>query len=104
MTNDKLKELLEKTDLPVSYYEFDEDTIEPPFLCYYEMDSKNFAADGIVYTEIKRFAAELYTDDKNTEIEKRVEAVLDGAEIFWNKEESRIEEESMYEVIYKMEV
>ena len=43
---------------------------------------------------------ELYTDRKDPEVEAKVEAVLDAAEIFYNKSEVWIPSERLYEVLF----
>ncbi len=47
---------------------------------------------------------ELYTDEKDPELEDQVEAVLNDHEFFWNKSEVWIETEKLYEVLYQMTV
>ena len=47
---------------------------------------------------------ELYTDEKNPETESRVETVLDGHGIFYDKTEVWIESERLYEVLYSFEL
>ena len=47
---------------------------------------------------------ELYTDQKDFKLEKRVEQVLSEAGLYWDKTESFLDEEQMYEVLYEMEV
>ena len=66
--------------------------------------SENFAADDVVYMEFSNLNIELYTDEKDPELEDRVEAVLNAHEIFWNKSEVWIESEKLYEVLYQMTV
>ena len=66
--------------------------------------SENFAADDVVYVEFSNLSIELYTDEKDPELEDRVEAVLNAHEIFWNKSEVWIESEKLYEVLYQMTV
>ena len=46
---------------------------------------------------------ELYTDEKNPELEEMLEAVLDQHGIFYNKTEVWIESEKLYEVLYSFE-
>ena len=43
---------------------------------------------------------ELYTDRKDLTAEQRVEAVLDRHGIFYNRSETWIESEQLYEVLY----
>ena len=54
--------------------------------------------------EFSNLNIELYTDEKDPELEDGVEAVLNAHEIFWNKSEVWIESEKLYEVLYQMTV
>ena len=47
---------------------------------------------------------EMYTDFKDLDLESRVEGVLDGHEIFYNKSETWIQSEKLYEVMYSFEM
>ena len=47
---------------------------------------------------------ELYTDEKNPELEATLEAVLDRHGIFYEKTETWIESERLYEVLYYFEM
>lgn len=58
----------------------------------------------MVYAEFSNLCIELYTDEKDPELEDRVEAVLNAHELFWNKSEVWIESERLYEVLYQMTV
>ena len=105
MTEKQVFELLKSTDLPVAYHHFEEgDSPEPPFLVYLYPESRNVSADNRVYKRIQLLHVELYTDKKDVMAERTVEAVLDEASLFWQKSETWIESEKMYEVLYEMEV
>ena len=60
--------------------------------------------ENVVYVEFSNLSIELYTDEKDPELEDRVEAVLNSHELFWNKSEVWIETEKLYEVLYQMTV
>ena len=47
---------------------------------------------------------ELYTDYKDVDLEEKVEAVLIGHGLFYDKSEVWISSEKLYEVLYQMEV
>lgn len=101
----EIEEILEEIGLPYRYHHFSvEEAVNPPFICYLTPGSSNFAADGIVYHKTSTVDIELYTDEKNVELEANIEKVLKSHEIFWIKSETYIESESMYEVLYEMEV
>lgn len=101
---DKIVELLEKLGIPFAYDHFAEgESPDPPFICYRIPNTDNFGADGTVYFDINVFDIELYTDFKNPDIEKKLESLLKEYEIFYEKTETFIESEKLYEVIYEFE-
>ena len=63
-----------------------------------------FFADGIVYEKIARLNLELYTAQKDFELEERLESLLETEGMAWNKTEAFLDEEQLYEVLYEMEV
>ena len=77
---------------------------DPPFICFLYPGSDNFAADGRVYLKISEVHVELYTDEKNPELEATLEAVLDRHGIFYEETETWIESERLYEVLYYFEM
>ena len=98
---DRLVGILEELGLPFAYDHFAEgEAPEPPFVCYLLPGSHNFAADGRVYHKSSEVRVEVYTDRKDLALEARVEDVLDGHGIFYNKSEVWIESERLYEVLY----
>ena len=105
MTHKEVMDILSEMKLPFAYDHFAEgESPDPPFLVFLYPGSDNFAADGKVYYKINKLNIELYTDLKSIELEETVEAVLDEHGIFYEKSEVWIESESLYEVLYQMEV
>ena len=105
MTHEEVVEMLEEINLPLAYDHFAEgESPDPPFICFLFPGSDNFSADNIVFAEFKNLNIELYTDEKNPEIEEKVENVLNYHELFWNKSEVWIETEKLYEVLYQLTV
>lgn len=101
----QVEAMLEEMGILWAYHHFEEEEApNPPFLVYLYPKSDNFAADGINYQGISELDIELYTDAKEREIEKKVEAVLKQHGIFYVKQETYIESERLYEVLYEMEV
>ena len=101
---DKIIAILNEIGLPYAYDHFAEgESPNPPFICYLLPGSDNFAADGRVCYKIDDVHIELYTDYKNTELELKVEDVLDRYNIFYNKSEVWIDSEKLYEVMYQFE-
>ena len=105
MTIENIVEMLQKMNIPFAYDHFAEgESPEPPFICYLIPGSDNFAADGKVYFKMNEVRIEVYTDFKDLDLESRVEGVLDGHEIFYNKSETWIQSEKLYEVMYSFEM
>ena len=102
---DDILAMLRELKLPFANDHFAEgEAPEPPFICYLVPGSNNFAADGRVYFKINEYHIELYTDEKSPALESSLEAVLDNHGIFYNKSETWIESEKLYEVLYTFEM
>ena len=98
---EELLQILSETQIPFAYHHFAEgESPEPPFICYLLPGSNNFAADGKVYYKINEVHIELYTDLKDLAVEQQLEDVLDEHGIFYNKSETWIESEKLYEVLF----
>lgn len=105
MTEAEVFQMVKSIGFPVAYHHFAEGQ-EPtkPYIVYLYPGSNNVSADGIVYQSVTQLDIELYTDKKNLAAEKAVEAVLKEHGLFYEKTESYLETEKMFEVLYEMEV
>ncbi len=102
---DKLLDILKSAGFPYAYDHFAEgEAPDPPFVCYLFPGSDNFSADGKVYYRISEARVELYTDLKDPAAEQKMEDALDTAGIFYNKSETWIDSERLYEVLYVFEM
>ena len=102
---EELLQILGEIQIPFAYHHFAEgESPEPPFICYLLPGSNNFSADGKVYYKINEVHIELYTDLKDLAVEQQLEEVLDEHGIFYNKSETWIESEKLYEVLYTFEM
>lgn len=98
-------EIAEGENIPVAYYEFEQATAKgPPFICYFEAGSNDFIADNQNYQRIRPMVVELYTDNKDFSLEKKVEDALIANELVFTKSEAYIESERMFQISYNMEV
>lgn len=99
---EELLNIIKETGIPFAYDHFAEgESPDPPFICYLLPGSDNFSADGRVYFKINEVRIELYTDSKDLSVEQKLEDVLDAHEIFYNKSETWIDSEKLYEVLYQ---
>ena len=105
MTYQDVASMVSEIGVPYAYYQFPDDTEQAtPFVCFYFPDTDDVFADNINYQRINALNLELYTDDKDFEMEAQVESVLELHEMTYTKSESYIDSEKMYEVLYQMEV
>lgn len=105
MTEQEVYQMVKSIGFPVAYHHFEEgQSPDPPFLVYLYPETNNFSADGVVYQTINELDIELYTDKKDLDAEKKIEKVLKKNGFFYNKTETYLDTEKMYEVLYEMEV
>lgn len=106
MTIAEVKTLLKSItgfETKVVYYAWpDGEAPDLPFICFYTPYANNFGADDCVHYSATHFFIELYSDDKDTESEGKVEAAL--KDIYYTKSETFIPDEKCYQVIYEIEV
>lgn len=101
---DAIVMLLRKMKLPFAYDHFAEGKgPDPPFVIYRCSGTDNFPADDRVYFPVEDIVIELYTDKKEPTTEKKLEKLLTDAGIFYEKFETYIASEKLYEVTYSFE-
>lgn len=96
-----LRDLLKSTGLPVAYHHYVSPP-KPPYLVYLFAYSSNFGADNKVYLEQNNYQVELYTKTKDPDTEKLLENLFDANEIYWEKSETYIDSEDLFQVIYEI--
>lgn len=96
----KIYEILKKLNIQISYGYFNE-KVKPPFICYISEGYTNFGADNKVYLKSENIRIELYSQNKNIDLEKKLENLLDENEIYYEKSEDIfIKEERLVQVNY----
>ncbi|MCM1530439.1 MAG: hypothetical protein NC093_11505 [Alistipes sp.] len=105
MSYEEINEMMLEMGFPFAYHHFsDGESPKPPFLIFLSPGENTFSADNRMYFSFKKLDIELYTDEKSPDTEAEIEAVLRRHHIFYNKTETWIASEEMYEVLYEMEV
>lgn len=105
MTYEEVASMIAEAKIPYAYYQFPEDTgQQPPFICFYYPNSDNFSADNLPYTLIKALTIELYTDEKDFDLESRIESILINHGLNYRKSETYIDTEKMQMEVYETEV
>ena len=97
--------MLTECNLPFAYDHFAEgESPDPPFLVFLFPGTDNMFADNQVYYKVNQLNIELYTDKKDPVIENQIEDVLAAREVAYEKMETWIDSEKMYEVLYQTEI
>lgn len=105
MTYEEVKTMMESMGFPTAYYQYPINQVPSlPFTVFYYPNTNNFAADNEVYTKIESLNIELYTANKSFADEETVESVLKANNLVWQKSETYLDSEHMYEVLYEMEI
>lgn len=96
-----LIEIIKGLELPFAYDHFAEgEAPDPPYLLYRYPESQNFGADNVVWNRADTVYLEFYSDYKDIETEQKIEQALLQQEIYWDKSETWIDSEKLYEVLY----
>lgn len=104
MTNlSKLKLKIEKCGIPFRYDHW-KDTPKAPYGVYICEDGNKFFADGKIWLKLTNVILSIYTEKKDRDAEKIIEKMLDELGLPWEKSETYIESERLFEVDYTCEV
>lgn len=103
MTYQDLCDLLKMVGIPFAFHHWKNPPVMP-YGVYFDDYSNNFAADGIAYQIIRHFIIELYVRQRDPELEEKIEAVLTGAGLFWDKNVTYIDSERFYQIYYEIKV
>ena len=95
MTIQELRITLETLELPIAYHAFPEGETTPlPFIVYFEEDENNFKADNSNYFDTHNMVVELYSDQRDIDLENRLKEILKAYE--YEASYDYISEERMY--------
>ena len=101
----EFKAELEKLDIPIQYRSFSVGHAPSlPYLIFYENDSDNIFADNHNYFDVLNIACELYTDEKDIELETKLHKLFYDNEIEYNSTETYIDSENMYFKAYDVQI
>lgn len=97
---EELLAVLEAPSLPVAYGKWEVKPPEPPYVVYRYVSSADLMADGLNYHAIGDWQVELYAERKDSVAEAALEAALVTAGLPFQKFETYIEPERLYQVVY----
>ena len=108
MSVEQIEMILDKMDIPYRYHHFTQKEMKDinlPIIVWIIPGTSNFYADGHTYHKIRKLDIELYTEEKDWELEEKLENILTEQGIAWEQTVSEwIESERMWESLYEMEV
>lgn len=105
MTTNEVAAMVAEIGVPYAYYQFPEGTgQETPFICFFYSFNNDVKADNSNYQKIEHLVIELYTDNKDFDLERRVESVLASHGMVYSRDEEWIESERMLEVVFETDV
>ena len=105
MTYEQVADLLATIDLPFTYWSFPENEAPTlPYFVFYYPSNDDLSADNINYQTIVNMNLELYSENKDFTLEKRVEDVFTSNGIYFQKSEQYIRNERMHEVLYEVQL
>lgn len=104
MTFKEVSQMIASIGLPFAYYQFPDSTQQTlPFICFiYDYDDVH--ADNSNYVGRVVLNIELYTENKDFDMENTVETVLREHGMSWAKESTYIDSEKMQMTNYSMGV
>lgn len=108
MTLEDVKELLQRSGLPVAYLKWPDGPGEPPppplpYLIFYEDSDTSMYADGGTYYVTRSIVVELYSKLREPETEARLETLMQG--LHWKRTgEQYLDTEHMTMCSYGFEV
>jgi len=96
-----IQTILGELGLPYAYYQFKKPPEGDKYIAYFESDKVRFLADDKVYHYEPQFAIELYTKEKDIEIEDMLIALFEQHEVVWSGGESTyIDSENVYQTVF----
>ena len=73
-------------------------------MVFFYSEINDLYADETNYQRIAKLNIELYTEEKDFELEATVEGILQNSGLTYYKEENYIDSEKMWQIAYEMEV
>lgn len=105
MTYQEVANMIEDFGIPFAYFSYPNDQAPPlPYCVYYYPDRDDMIADNENYVKIEALNIEIYTEVKDLTLEERIEAILKANKIVFDRTESFINSENMYQILYESEV
>lgn len=102
MTLAEIKTILDAVGIPVAYDHF-EVPQKLPYICYKEISTRTISRDDVVGSRIATIQVELYTANKNLQLEESLESVL-NSNFIWSKSLDFDDDDDYYASFYSFEI
>ena len=103
MTKKEVADLVASFGLPWRYSHFSQ-TPSPPYVVYYYPSENDVMADDSNYVNRRQLFVELFTTSKDATTEATIETKLKQAGLSWYKQTDFLNDESLFQTTYEMEV
>ena len=103
VTLQAIKDALAGLGIAYTYRVFVDDQPATPFLVYYVDSERGLHGSDIPIACIGGLTIELYTNNKDSALEARLEAALLSLGLLYDKDELWLENERAYEIVYSTE-
>lgn len=100
MTTQQVAAMVESIGLPCAYHHFKKTDKKPPFVLFYYDRSQDFAADDKNYLKVNSLTIELCIDDRDFDLERRIENILTQNGLVYSRTETYLDSERMYVVAF----
>lgn len=105
MTFQEVASMIESIGLPFVYDSFpNNEAPQAPYIVFNYPNNDDFGADNINYVSIDTLNIELYESTKDFALEQTIEAVLNENGFFYDKTETYIRQENLFQISYVTEV
>lgn len=101
MTRGELYDLLTRSGIPAAYGTFGKSP-PPPYLVFEQYGSEYTSADNKTVHLYDEYRVALYTDKRDENAEERLEELFDGASVEYERSESYIAAERIFETVYEI--
>ena len=105
MTYKEIADMIDSMGLPYTYNLFpNNEAPQPPYIVFNYPERNDFGADNENYVNIDTLNLELYTPNKDFQLESSIEAVLKANGFFYEKSETYIRSENLFQITYVSQV
>lgn len=105
MTYQEVATMVASIGIPYAYFSFPNNQApQLPYCVYYYPNRDDMNADNTNYVKIETLVIEAYTEHKDFTLEETIESVLTQNGINYDKSETFINQENMFQLYYESEV